>query len=119
MIPQSGNRFSQKIMRQRKNCPIMAEIALRTVALTKRFGGLAAVHGVSLELALGEIHAVIGPNGAGKTTLVNVLSGELKPTSGGIFLGDRDITALSADRRGLFGIGRSYQKTTIFPFATV
>src|SRR5215213_2794036 len=97
----------------------MAEIALRTVALTKRFGGLVAVHGVSLELALGEIHAVIGPNGAGKTTLVNLLSGELSPTSGSIFLGERDITALGADRRGLSGIGRSYQKTTIFPFATV
>ena len=97
----------------------MAEIALRTAALTKRFGGLVAVNAVSLELSLGEIHAVIGPNGAGKTTFVNLLSGELKPTSGAIFLGDRDITALSADRRGLSGIGRSYQKTTIFPAATV
>jgi|tagenome__1003787_1003787.scaffolds.fasta_scaffold20651819_2 branched-chain amino acid transport system ATP-binding protein len=98
---------------------IMSEIALRTAGLTKRFGGLVAVNEVSLELAIGEIHAVIGPNGAGKTTLVNLLSGELKPTSGEIFLGERDITALSADRRGLSGIGRSYQKTTIFPAATV
>jgi branched-chain amino acid transport system ATP-binding protein len=97
----------------------MAEVALRTASLTKRFGGLVAVNDVSLELALGEIHAVIGPNGAGKTTLVNLLSGELKPTSGEIFLGERDITALSVDRHGLSGIGRSYQKTTIFPAATV
>ena len=97
----------------------MAEIAMRTVALTKRFGGLVAVDNVSLELAIGEIHAVIGPNGAGKTTLVNLLSGELRPTSGDIFLTERNVTALGADRRGLSGIGRSYQKTTIFPAATV
>jgi branched-chain amino acid transport system ATP-binding protein len=97
----------------------MAEIQMRTAALSKRFGGLAAVNDVSLEFAAGEIHAVIGPNGAGKTTLVNLLSGDFKPTSGDIFLGDRSVTTLAADKRGLLGIGRSYQKTTIFPDATV
>jgi len=97
----------------------MAEIAMRTVALSKRFGGLAAVNEVSLDLAVSEIHAVIGPNGAGKSTLVNLLSGDFKPTSGDIVLGDRNVTMLGADRRGLLGIGRSYQKTTIFPDATV
>jgi len=97
----------------------MAEIALRTAALSKRFGGLAAVSDVSLEFAVGEIHAVIGPNGAGKSTLMNLLSGDFKPTSGDIFVGDRNVSRLAADRRGLLGIGRSYQKTTIFPDATV
>jgi branched-chain amino acid transport system ATP-binding protein len=97
----------------------MAEVALRTVSLSKRFGGLAAVDDVSLDFAIGEIHAVIGPNGAGKSTLVNLLSGDFKPTSGDIVLGGRDVTILGADRRGLLGIGRSYQKTTIFPDATV
>jgi branched-chain amino acid transport system ATP-binding protein len=97
----------------------MAEIAMRTAALSKRFGGLAAVNEVSLDLAVGEIHAVIGPNGAGKSTLVNLLSGDFKPTSGDIVLGDRNVTVLGADRRGLLGIGRSYQKTTIFSDATV
>src|SRR3954463_11631932 len=97
----------------------MLEIAMRTAALWKRFGGLAAVNDVSLDLAVGEIHAVIGPNGAGKSTLVNLLSGDFKPTSGDIVLGDRNVTMLGADRRGLLGIGRSYQKTTIFPDATV
>src|SRR5215470_15606377 len=93
----------------------MSDIALRTSALSKRFGGLAAVSDVSLEFAVGEIHAVIGPNGAGKTTLVNLLSGDLHATSGDIFLGERRITDLAADRRGRAGIGRSYQKTMIFP----
>ena len=97
----------------------MAEIAMRTAALSKRFGGLAAVNDVSLDFAVGEIHAVIGPNGAGKSTLVNLLSGDFKPTSGDIVLGDRNVTMLGADRRGLLGIGRSYQKTTIFSDATV
>jgi branched-chain amino acid transport system ATP-binding protein len=97
----------------------MAEIAMRTVSLTKRFGGLAAVDDVSLELATGEIHALIGPNGAGKTTLVNLLSGDLKSSSGDVFLGDARVTMLGADRLGLSGIGRSYQKTTIFADFTV
>ncbi len=50
--------------------------------LTKRFGGLAAVNDVSLDLVRNRIHAVIGPNGAGKSTLTNLLSGDLPPTSG-------------------------------------
>jgi branched-chain amino acid transport system ATP-binding protein len=74
---------------------------------------------VSLAFAIGEIHAVIGPNGAGKSTLVNLLSGDFKPTSGDVFLGEANVTTLGADKRGLLGIGRSYQKTTIFPDATV
>jgi branched-chain amino acid transport system ATP-binding protein len=97
----------------------MDEIAMRTAALSKRFGGLAAVDDVSLAFAVDEIHAVIGPNGAGKSTLVNLLSGDFKPTSGDIFLGENNVTALDAAKRGLLGIGRSYQKTTIFPDATV
>ncbi len=97
----------------------MADIAIRTEALTKRFGGLVAVSDVSLDVRIGEIHAVIGPNGAGKTTLVNLLSGEMAPTSGDIFLDGRRVTALAPERRSLAGIGRSYQKTTIFPDFTV
>jgi branched-chain amino acid transport system ATP-binding protein len=97
----------------------VAEPALHTVALGKRFGGLVAVADVALELVTGEIHAVIGPNGAGKSTLVNLLSGDLKPTSGDVFLGAQRVTSLGPDRRGKAGIGRSYQKTTIFPAFTV
>ena len=97
----------------------MSEVALHTTALSKRFGGLVAVHDVALELRTGEIHAVIGPNGAGKSTLVNLLSGDLKPTSGDIFIGERRVTDLGSNKRALAGIGRSYQKTTIFPDFTV
>jgi branched-chain amino acid transport system ATP-binding protein len=84
-------------------------------ALGKRFGGLHAVSDVSIDVHAGEIHAVIGPNGAGKSTLINLLSGELTPTAGTIRLAGADIAALAPERRARAGLGRSYQKTTIFP----
>jgi branched-chain amino acid transport system ATP-binding protein len=83
--------------------------------LTRRFGGLAAVSGVSLEFDVGQVHAVIGTNGAGKSTLVNMLSGELPASAGMITLAGRDITDWPQPRRARAGIGRSYQRTTIFP----
>lgn len=82
--------------------------------LTKRFGGLAAVNDVSLDLWLGHIHAVIGPNGAGKSTLTNLLSGDLPPTSGTITLDGQDITGWAPERISRHRLGRSYQKTNIF-----
>jgi branched-chain amino acid transport system ATP-binding protein len=82
--------------------------------LTKRFGGLAAVNDVSLDLWLGQIHAVIGPNGAGKSTLANLLSGDLPPTSGRMTLGETDITGWTPEKISRLGLGRSYQKTNIF-----
>jgi branched-chain amino acid transport system ATP-binding protein len=94
-------------------------IALRANALHKRFGGLKAVSGVSIDVHVGEIHAVIGPNGAGKSTLINLLSGELFANDGAITLDKIDITRLSPDRRARHGLGRAYQKTTIFPKFTV
>jgi branched-chain amino acid transport system ATP-binding protein len=93
----------------------MADTILRTDQLCKNFGGLVATNNVSLSFERGEIHAIIGPNGAGKTTLINQLSGELLPTSGRIFFNDLDITQLPPNRISQLGIGRSYQKTNIFP----
>ncbi|MCP9628152.1 ABC transporter ATP-binding protein [Rhodopseudomonas palustris] len=97
----------------------MPETTLRAERLGKRFGGLRAVADVSIEIKRGEIHAVIGPNGAGKSTLINLLSGELIASSGAIRLGDVDITSLAPDKRARAGIGRAFQKTTIFPRFTV
>ena len=92
----------------------MSEIALATVALTRHFGGLAAVNGVTLEARTNEVHAVIGPNGAGKSTLINLLSGDLPPSAGTVSLGGRDITGLEAHQISRLGVGRSYQKTNVF-----
>ncbi len=96
----------------------MTDIMLQTRNLTKQFGGLTAVNNVSLALRMGEIHAVIGPNGAGKSTLTNLLSGDLAPSSGEIVLRDKNIAGLSSDKISLMGVGRSYQKTNIFPVFT-
>ena len=97
----------------------MVEPILRAERLTKRFGGLAAVADVSLELHLGQVHAVIGPNGAGKSTLTNLLSGDLTPTSGQIHYAGLDLAGLSPERISRLGVGRSYQKTNIFLAFTV
>jgi branched-chain amino acid transport system ATP-binding protein len=95
----------------------MPEVLLSATKLTKRFGGLAAVHDISLDLWKDRIHAVIGPNGAGKSTLTNLLSGDLPPTEGSVSLGGRDITGWSPEKISRAGLGRSYQKTNIFlPF---
>lgn len=97
----------------------LAPVALSARGVSKRFGGLAAVSNVSLDICIGEIHAVIGPNGAGKSTLINLLSGDLSVSAGTILLGDTDLAGLSPERRARAGLGRSYQKTTIFVDFTV
>jgi branched-chain amino acid transport system ATP-binding protein len=95
----------------------MSEVLLSAKALTKRFGGLAAVNDVTLDLWRDRIHAVIGPNGAGKSTLTNLLSGDLVPTAGSVMLAGRDVTGWKPERISRVGLGRSYQKTNIFlPF---
>src|SRR5688572_6558475 len=88
--------------------------SLQAVALSKHFGGLRAVADVSLDVHTDEIHAVIGPNGAGKSTLINLLSGDLHASGGSIHLDGRDVTRLRSERRARAGVGRSFQKTTIF-----
>ncbi len=77
-----------------------------------------AAGNVAIELHRGCLHALLGPNGAGKTTLINLLSGELRASAGRIRYKGEDITHLSPDRRSRIGIGRSYQKTNIFPAFT-
>jgi branched-chain amino acid transport system ATP-binding protein len=95
-------------------------VVLRTQGLTRLFGGLAAVKGVSLDCSMGQVHAVIGPNGAGKTTLINLLSGDLAPSAGSVALNGRDITGFESHRVSQLGVGRSYQKTNVFlPFTAL
>jgi branched-chain amino acid transport system ATP-binding protein len=91
----------------------VAEPVLAARGLVRRFGGVAAVDGVSLALRRGRIHAVIGPNGAGKSTLVNLLSGELAPSAGSVKFEDRDIAGMAPARIARLGIARSYQRVNI------
>ena len=95
------------------------DVLLTASEVSRRFGGLLAVDRVSLVLARGSVHARIGTNGAGKSTLVNVLAGEIAPSGGRVQLQGRDVTRWSQPRRARAGLGRSYQRTTIFPQATV
>jgi len=92
---------------------------LEIAELRKSFGSLVVTDGVSLAIAKGAREAVIGPNGAGKTTLFNLLSGELRPNSGTIRLGGRDITGLSPDKRVKAGLARSFQRNNLFLDMTV
>ena len=97
----------------------MIEPVLRLEALHKSFGGLTVVRNVTLEVAVGELHAVIGPNGAGKTTLINQISGLIAPDSGRIVFAGRDVTALSVSGRAALGLARSFQITSILPAFSV
>lgn len=97
----------------------MSEIMMQARGLQRRFGGLKAVWDVELDVHRDEVHAVIGPNGAGKSTLINLLSGDIPVSGGEVHLGDRDITTLAPNHRAMAGVGRSYQKTTIFMGSTV
>lgn len=88
---------------------------LKTEKLTKSFGAMTAVSGVDLECEEGTLHGIIGPNGAGKTTLFRLISGEILPTSGRVLFQGKDITKHPSYEVAHLGIGRSFQKTNIFP----
>jgi branched-chain amino acid transport system ATP-binding protein len=93
----------------------VADPLLQIQGLSKRFGGVVACDGVTLDIPAGRLHAVIGPNGAGKTTLIGQLAGELVPDAGRIVFAGADITDLPAWRRSLLGLARSFQVTSLFP----
>jgi branched-chain amino acid transport system ATP-binding protein len=97
----------------------MPDYILQTEELRKEFGGLVAVRDVSLNVERGHLHSIIGPNGAGKTTFFNLLTGNLRPTSGKLLYNGEDITQLALHRRAHIGIGRSFQITNIYPNQTV
>jgi branched-chain amino acid transport system ATP-binding protein len=82
--------------------------------LRRAFGGVVALDGVSLTVTEGERRALIGPNGAGKTTLINVLAGEVPPTSGTVRLARQDITRLRPWQRARLGLAHVYQRTELF-----
>jgi branched-chain amino acid transport system ATP-binding protein len=94
-------------------------VLLETERLTRSFGSLVAVNGVSLVIRRGELRSIIGPNGAGKTTLFRLVSGEMAPSSGRVKFRDADMTGLPQHRVCRLGIAKSYQITNIFPHLTV
>ena len=87
--------------------------------VTRRFGAFTAVDGVSLTVAGKSLHSVLGPNGAGKSTLFRLISGILRPTSGVVHFGGRDITGLRPHRVARYGLSQSFQITSLFPRLSV
>jgi branched-chain amino acid transport system ATP-binding protein len=93
--------------------------ALRLNGVTRRFGGLVAVDGVTLSIAASGITAIIGPNGAGKTTLFNVISGFMPPSAGRVTFGEDDITGTPPDQIARRGLIRTFQLVQLFENLTV
>ena len=87
--------------------------------ISKSFDGFAAVGGVSFTVPKGSISAIIGPNGAGKTTLFNLITGHLQPDGGRVVFKERDVTGIAPHDLCRLGMGRSFQRTNIFPRLTV
>ena len=92
---------------------------LEVRGLRKSFDGFLAVAGVSLTVPRGSISAIIGPNGAGKTTLFNLITGHLIPDAGSVRFNEREITGIAPHDLCRLGMGRSFQRTNIFPRLTV
>jgi branched-chain amino acid transport system ATP-binding protein len=94
-------------------------VTLAARRLLKAFGGVRAVDGMSLELRPGDIRALIGPNGAGKTTFFNMLTGQLRPDAGEVWLGDERISGLPPHAICRRGLSRTFQITATFASLTV
>ncbi len=93
--------------------------AVKVEKLRRDFGALAAVNGVSFSVAQGERRAIIGPNGAGKTTLFNLISGEIPPSAGKVFLNGRQVTDWPVHVRVRHGLARTFQRNNLFLNLTV
>ena len=94
-------------------------IALRVEEVNVSFGGNVALANVSVSADAGSVTGLIGPNGAGKTTLFNVITGLQTPTSGHVFLGDRDVTRLAPHKRARLGLSRTFQRLELFTLLSV
>ncbi|MBI3368630.1 MAG: ABC transporter ATP-binding protein [Burkholderiales bacterium] len=87
---------------------------LAVEALSKSFGGVRAIEGVSLRIRSGAVHSIIGPNGAGKTSLLNLLSGVYRPDGGSIRLDGRELAGQATHQFAAAGIGRTFQNLQVF-----
>ena len=115
----AGSSTAPAVAAKEQAAPEIGGPILEVKGLTKRFGGITAVDGVSFTLHEGETLGLIGGNGAGKTTIFDLVSGLLPLDHGRIALKGEDVTDWGADKRAAFGLGRSFQDARIFPSLTV
>jgi branched-chain amino acid transport system ATP-binding protein/branched-chain amino acid transport system permease protein len=118
-IPWKARAVSPAPTRLKVVRPSQESVALRVDSVSKRFKGLHALSGVSLEASAGEIHGVIGPNGSGKTTLFNVISGIYQPNGGRVFVWGRNVTGERSFRMSRLGVARTFQNLRLFRQLTV
>jgi branched-chain amino acid transport system ATP-binding protein len=97
----------------------MSQVAIKIAGLTKKYGSVVAVEGVSLEVETGSRHAVIGPNGAGKSTLFAMVAGTLRPSSGSVHFFGEDVSRLSDHQRARRGMAKTFQHSSMFSSMTV
>src|SRR4051812_21701734 len=95
----------------------VSDLVLQVKDVSRRFGGVVAVQGVSFDLDQGEIVGLIGPNGAGKTILVNLITGTFPPTTGTIAFQGRSLVGLKRHQIGRLGVARTFQ--VVRPFANL
>jgi ABC-type branched-subunit amino acid transport system ATPase component len=95
------------------------DAALRVEELSKHFGGVGALDGITLDVRAGETLGLIGPNGSGKTTFVNAVSGVVRPTAGSIHFLGNEISRWTREKRARAGLIRTYQNLRLFPALTV
>jgi ABC-type branched-subunit amino acid transport system ATPase component len=110
--PAGALRLEPVPRRQPAGSPAAPAIAAEHVS--KRYGGILAVDGASLQAWPGEIVGLLGPNGAGKTTLFDIISGLVAPDSGRVLLHGHDVTTVTPDERAWLGLGRSFQQCRLF-----
>ncbi len=111
--------FAEPVAQQASMSTSVSATAVVVEKLRRDFGALAAVNGVSFSVAQGERRAIIGPNGAGKTTLFNLISGEIPPTSGKVFLNGCEATHWPVHTRVRNGLARTFQRNNLFLNLTV
>ncbi|MGO9342769.1 MAG: ABC transporter ATP-binding protein [Acidimicrobiales bacterium] len=99
--------------------PADSKALLEARSISKRFGGITALHDISLGVSAGEILGLVGPNGAGKTTLFNCLNGQLRPETGNIWFDGRLLNGMPPYKRARLGIARTFQRIEVFPALTV
>ena len=92
----------------------MNDALLAAAALSKRFGGVHAVNGISLEVRAGEIVSLVGPNGAGKTTVFNLVTGFIRPDAGRVTFRGRDVTGMAPEKLCRLGLVRTFQASRVF-----
>ncbi len=114
VLPLSGNGDARSLEPLRSETPLVV-----VEGLTKRFGNLIAVNGVSFSLRPGYITAMIGPNGAGKSTVINMLSGTLLPSDGAVGIMGRPVVGLEAREVALLGLARTHQTPRLFEGMTL